>query len=80
MKFFVVFFEKVFLENFFWKNFFGNFFLEFFFGFFFGICFLPRILSESEKNINFLKRTLFEAYKPKMMMLGEEMRPGLRKN
>ena len=42
--------------------------------------FLTQKLGIFQNGLNFLKRTLFEAYKPKMVMLGEEMRPAVRKN
>ena len=42
--------------------------------------FLTQKMGIFQNRLNFLKTTLFEAYKPKMVMLGEEMRPALRKN
>ena len=68
-----------FLKNFFWKIFFGKIFLENFLG----ICFVPRIRCENEKNENFFKGLYLKPTNEKWWccwMLGEEMRPGLRKN
>ena len=42
--------------------------------------FLTQNVGIFQNRLNFLKRTSFEGYKPKMVMFGEEMRPGLRKN
>ena len=42
--------------------------------------FLTQNMGSFQSRQNFLKRTLFEAYKPKMVMLGEEMRPAVRKH